>query len=59
MHQILRIFLPVISFYYYKIEKTESQHDKIEYVTGLVWLSLFIDGTGKCKLPSTPHLAPA
>jgi hypothetical protein len=41
-----------------KIENTESlkkdQHDKIENVAGSVWLSLFMDGTGQCKLPSTP-----
>jgi hypothetical protein len=42
-----------------KIEKkTESlkkfQHDKIENVAGSVWLSLFMDGNGKCKLPSKP-----
>jgi hypothetical protein len=30
------------------------QHDKIENGAGSVWLSLFMDGTGKCKLSSTP-----
>jgi hypothetical protein len=41
-----------------KKRKTESlkkaQHDKIENVAGSVWLSLFMDGTVKWKLPSTP-----
>jgi hypothetical protein len=41
-----------------KWRKSESlkkvQHNKIENVAGSVWLSLFMDGTGKCKLPSTP-----
>ena len=32
----------------------EAQHDKIENVADSVWLSLFIDGSGKCELPSTP-----
>jgi hypothetical protein len=46
-----------------KIERNKeslknAQNDKTEYVAGSVWLNLFMDGTGKCKLPSTP-LAPA
>jgi hypothetical protein len=40
-----------------KIEKNcipkESQDGKIENVADSLWLSLFKDGTGKCKLPST------
>jgi hypothetical protein len=32
----------------------KAQHGKIENVAGSVWLCLFMDGTGKCKLPSTP-----
>jgi hypothetical protein len=31
-----------------------AQNNKIENVAHLVCLSLFMDGTGKCKLPSTP-----
>jgi hypothetical protein len=31
----------------------KAQHDKIENVAGSVWLSLFMDGTGKCKFSST------
>jgi hypothetical protein len=42
-----------------KKRKTESlrkaQHNKIENVADSVYLSLFMDGAGKCKLPSTPH----
>jgi hypothetical protein len=38
--------------------KTDSlkntQNDKIENVAGLLWLSLYMDGTGKCKSPFTP-----
>jgi hypothetical protein len=34
----------------------ESQHGKIENVAGSVWLSLFMDGTVKCKLMSTPYI---
>jgi hypothetical protein len=32
----------------------KAQHGRIENVAGSVWLSLFMDGTVKCKLPSTP-----
>ena len=32
----------------------KAQNDKIKNLAGSVWLSLFIDGSGKCKLPSTP-----
>jgi hypothetical protein len=31
-----------------------AQNDKIENVAGSVWLSLFMDSTGKCTLPSKP-----
>jgi hypothetical protein len=45
-----------------KIEKTESlkkvPHNKIENVAGSVRLSLFMDGTGKCRLPATPPKSP-
>jgi hypothetical protein len=41
-----------------KIEKKESltevQDGKHENVAGSVWLNLFMDGSGNCKLPSTP-----
>ena len=30
----------------------KAQHNKTENVAGSVWLSLFMDGSGKCKLPS-------
>jgi hypothetical protein len=30
-----------------------AQNDKTENVAGSVRMSLFMDGTGKCKLPST------
>jgi hypothetical protein len=36
------------------IHLKKAQHGKIENVTVSVWLSLFMDGTVKCKLPSTP-----
>jgi hypothetical protein len=44
---------------FYPIERNKEslknlQNDKIENVTGSVWLSLFMDGNGMCKLPSTP-----
>ena len=29
-----------------------TQHNKTEIVAGLVWLSLFMNGSVKCKLPS-------
>jgi hypothetical protein len=32
----------------------KAQHNKIENVAGSVWLSLFMNGNGKCKFPSTP-----
>jgi hypothetical protein len=32
----------------------KAQYGKIETVAGSVWLSLFMDGTGKCHLPATP-----
>jgi hypothetical protein len=42
----------------YSREKLETskkaQHGKIENVAGSVWLNLFMDRNGKCKLPSTP-----
>jgi hypothetical protein len=33
--------------------KERVQNDKMENVAGSVWLSLFMDGTVKCKLPRT------
>ena len=33
--------------------KRKPKNDKIENVAGLVLLCLFMDGSGKCKLPST------
>jgi hypothetical protein len=48
----------ILLSYFIKKRKQESpkkaQHGKIENVAGSVWLSLFMDGTAKCKLPSTP-----
>ena len=32
----------------------KAQHNKAENVAGSVWLSLFMDGGGMCKLPSMP-----
>ena len=41
-----------------KIEPLKkTQRNKIENIAGSVWLSLFMDGIGRYKLPSTP-LAP-
>jgi hypothetical protein len=37
-----------------KESRKNSQNDKIENVADLVWLSLFMEGNVKCKLPSTP-----
>jgi hypothetical protein len=53
LHKII-IIMPISN----KIEKKESltevQHGKHETVAGSVWLNLFMDGSGNCKLPSTP-----
>ena len=32
----------------------KAQHNKTENVAGSVWLSLFMDGSGKWKLPLAP-----
>jgi hypothetical protein len=34
----------------------KAQHGTIENVAGSVWLSLYMDGTVKCKLSSTPAI---
>ena len=44
-----------------KIQKKEplkkAQNNKIANVAGSVLLSLFMDGSVKCKLPSTPPIS--
>ena len=35
----------------------KTQHNKTENFADSVWLSLFMDGTGKCKLLSTPPIS--
>jgi hypothetical protein len=37
-----------------KVSFLKAKHVKLENVAGTVWLTLFMDGTVKCKLSSTP-----